>query len=156
MTDLIRMLPLLKGWVYEGKVEGNITINAGGKWTAFDKYKKGWVWTAFASLSSNLAIVNLVYDDYVTVSASPYSLYYYGLTAPASNGMFCPKYSAGPPPLYTVVSFPVDPIPFNKHVVVTISNPTALPVVMYSYAHLLIIIEDEDAFRESIKKVLTQ
>jgi len=153
--DLLRMLPLLSGWRWDAKdMDSPTIILPGGQLEVCRLIDKGWVWGASVSFSSEKPEFDITYDEYLRTSSTAEAAYGLGLTAPNATGFFCSKYDAGPPPIYAMSLMPVNPMPFNKKLVGVIKNPTALPIVMYQYAHLLVVIYNEDEFRKSIKKVL--
>ena len=151
-----KIMPLLDGWQWEPKDIDEITKMDPKKVVAIEKFTKpGWVWSATASFSNDEAEIMITYDGELKMTISPKGVYGMGLDSPNPFGIFCPRYSEGPPPVYSIAYLPVNPMPFRREVVIAVRNPTESEVLMYNYAHVILIIDKTKLYRDSLKKLIT-
>lgn len=152
--NLLTLLPILDGWVWSPKDTGTKTILAGKELEIeFIPSSPGWLWTLALYLSDPDVILSLTGDIIYKQELTPYEVHTAGLTAP-NNSVFCTAYTTGPPPVYGLSIAPALPFPFKRSLKIVLKNPTVSTVILYDYTHLLVVIEDVNVFRESIKEVL--
>lgn len=154
MVDLLNMLPLLRGWQWEVKATQTPFILAAGETKEmYSKKIPGWLVSSSVAFSSKKGEIKINYDAYLETKQSPENLYTYGLITP-NGSTWTPKYEATPIPTYSIACVPYNYLPFREQVKTAVINPTALPIYCYNYAHLILIVVDQDKFEEGLRRII--
>lgn len=150
--DLLSMLPLLKGWRYDPKdLQGQVYRERTQLVNVQDE--RGWFMWALAAFSNPNAAIRVTYDGTYTADITPRELFTSGLLTSNSGGFWVGTYSI-PLSFYTIFFTPNYPWPFRKSLVIEIEPPSGQTVTLLDYGHLLIRVDDDAAFEQSLKAVL--
>lgn len=142
---LRELLPLLRGWEYKPKdIDEPVTVSKGQEKSIQEfRDKIGWVLFSTGALSNPDGEIVIRYDIH-EVDIRPKGLYELGLTVPNAFGTWCSKYETGPPPLYSGVFMPADPLGFEKYLHILLRAPKDADMIAYNYAHLVVVVEVTD------------
>jgi hypothetical protein len=152
MADMIALLPLLRGWIYQ-PVDIDVTESIEKEKEVLSaKDEKGWVLWAVGLINNKNASIRVTVDGYYTADATPYDLYLAGLTMPNSTGFWLGHYDASAN-VYCVIFSPPYPWGFKKSVSVRVTPPTGETIQLYKLALLAVRITDEKEFRKSLKEL---
>jgi len=152
MTYLTDLLPLLRGWHYEVKDIDNVPTYTVKEEILRVTDKVGWVVWCSAVINNKNAEIKVFVDGYCRADMTPAQLFAAGVTIPNSAGYWFGTYN-DIASVYTVFFTPIYPYPFKESVIISLVPPAGGNVTVISYGHVLVIIDDIDEFKKSLKEL---
>lgn len=154
MSGILSLLPLLRGWRYDLKDISVPELITSKKEIFKTTDEKGWFLWATGVMNNKNASIRVLVDGYYEATGSPYRIYSAGITVPSSFGLWTGVYS-DLLTAYSLLFTPPYPWWYTKSIVIELTPPAGETVILASYGHLLVRIDDNKEFIKSIKEVLT-
>jgi hypothetical protein len=158
--DLLGMLPALEGWAWRYFRVENVHLGMDEEKVLVEEHLPGWVINATVTVNNPRALLRISYQDpyqmRITAEGSPYMLNLLG-TIYYNAHMWCNRYDSTFN-IYSVSLNPNPPSPFyasDKHPAkFIVKSPLASTTDVALYLHTLILINDMEVFKDSVRDLL--
>jgi hypothetical protein len=149
---ILDLLPLLEGWRYVPfDITAPVLCTAKKDIVTLDGVEGWLIWAAGIINNKNARLI-VTYDNYYTADTTPFELYTGSLTRPSAVGFWLGTYDATDN-IYALFFSPPYPWAFRKRLKLEVEPPPGESAVVSTYSHLVIHIDNKDAFLKSLRAI---